>query len=207
MSSCRHMKNSNKKSDFSKYLDNKMIGNISLRDFLIKISFYLALVIIIPLLFPSGRSFKYTDLRVGSIINKKVIAPFNFPVLKTELELKVDRDKAVSEVPYYFINSDSVFPVQRKLKTLAESDTSDSLSMNEVVSTLSVDYDATMSVEEISQLLTLLHKTNKESLKRSLIAQLNNLYDKNYIDINKSERHLYRIVSLRLIWVVGKRKG
>ena len=193
MSSYRNMKNSNKKSDFSKYLDNKMIGNISLRDFLIKISFYLALVIIIPLLFPSGRSFKYTDLRVGSIINKKVIAPFNFPVLKTELELKVDRDKAVSEVPYYFINSDSVFPVQIekftrffdyigslpreiKLKTLAESDTSDSLSMNEVVSTLSVDYDATMSVEEISQLLTLLHETNKESLKKSLIAQFNKLY-------------------------------
>ena len=193
MSSYRHMKNSNKKSDFSKYLDNKMIGNISLRDFLIKISFYLALVIIIPLLFPSGRSFKYTDLRVGSIINKKVIAPFNFPVLKTELELKVDRDKALSEVPYYFINSDSVFPVQIekftrffdyigslpreiKLKTLAESDTSDSLSMNEVVSTLSVDYDATMSVEEISQLLTLLHETNKESLKKSLIAQFNKLY-------------------------------
>jgi putative nucleotidyltransferase with HDIG domain len=208
------VKNTNKKSDFTKYLDNKMIGNITLRDFLIKISFYLALVIIIPLLFPSGRSFKYTDLRVGSIINKKVIAPFNFPVLKTEQELKIDREKAVSEVPFYFIYSDSVFPVQIekfthffdyigslpreiKLTTLAESDTSDSLSMNEVVSTLSVDYDATMSVEEISQLLTLLHETNKENLKRSLITQLNNLYDKNYVDVNKSEIKGRNLVLIR----------
>ena len=181
-----------------------MIGNISLRDFLIKISFYLALVIIIPQLFPSGRSFKYTDLRVGSIINKKVIAPFNFPVLKTEQELQIDREKAVSEVPYYFIKIKSAsltqienftrffdyigsLPREIELTTLAESDTSDSLSMNEVISTLSVDYDATMSVNEISQLLILLHETNKDTLRRSLITQLNNLYDKNYINISKTE--------------------
>ena len=208
------MKSSNKKSDFAKYLDNKMIGNISLRDFLIKISFYLALVIIIPQLFPSGRSFKYTDLRVGSIINKKVIAPFNFPVLKTEQELQIDREKAVSEVPYYFIKIKSAsltqienftrffdyigsLPREIELTTLAESDTSDSLSMNEVISTLSVDYDATMSVNEISQLLILLHETNKDTLRRSLITQLNNLYDKNYINISKTEIKDRNLVLIR----------
>ncbi len=214
MSSCRHMKNSNKKSDFAKYLDNKMIGNISLRDFLIKISFYLALVIIIPQLFPSGRSFKYTDLRVGSIINKKVIAPFNFPVLKTEQELQSDREKAVSEVPFYFIKTNPAsltqiekfthffdyigsLPREIQLTTLAESDTSDSLSMNEVVSTLSIDYDANLSVDEISQLLTLLHESNKENLKKSLITQFNNMYHKNYVNISKTEIKDRNLVLIR----------
>ena len=69
------VKNPKKRSDFFKYLDEKKIGDLPLRDMLYKIALYLSLVIIIPLLFPSGRSFKYTDLKVGSIINKKVIAP------------------------------------------------------------------------------------------------------------------------------------
>ncbi len=198
------MKNSNKKSDFTKYLDNKHIGSITLRNFLIKCAYYLALVIIIPLLLPSGRSFKYTDLQVGSIVNKKVIAPFNFPVLKTEQELDADRKEATAVVPYYFSTSDSFSIVQLKefnrffnyigslprdihLNTLSESDTVDTLSMNEVVSTLSVDYNIALTVEEISQLLSLLYSSNKDSLRRSLNAKLKFLYNKNHIDISKSE--------------------
>jgi cyclic-di-AMP phosphodiesterase PgpH len=194
------VKNTKKKSDVTKYLDTTKIGNLTLRDFLIKISFYLALVIIIPLLFPTGRSFKYTNMQVGSIVTKKVIAPFNFPVLKTENELQVDRKAAISRVPYYFVqyDSSSIKQISRISKFFdyinslprnlsAKPDSVDSLIMNEVVSTLSVDFDVALTTNEISQFRSLLYRINEDSLKRSLLTHLNYLYSKKFIDINKSD--------------------
>ncbi len=72
------------------------------RESALRMSYFFVLIIIIPLLFPSGRSFKYTDLTIYSVVNKKVIAPFTFSVLKTDEELAADREKAEKEVPYFF---------------------------------------------------------------------------------------------------------
>ncbi len=59
------------KSGFWQKLDTLRVGALSLREFMIRVGYLLILIIIIPLLFPSGRSFKYTDLTVGSVVNKK----------------------------------------------------------------------------------------------------------------------------------------
>ena len=64
------------KFNFLKWLERFSIRQIPLPEVLIKIGLILSLVIIIPLMFPTGRSFKYSDLTAGSIANKKVIAPF-----------------------------------------------------------------------------------------------------------------------------------
>ena len=78
---------SSKKDQFEK----KFISGYSVKDWTIKSSFFIFVVVIIPLLFPSGRSLKYTDLATGSIVNKKVIAPFSFPILKSEEQLAQER--------------------------------------------------------------------------------------------------------------------
>ena len=63
-------------------------------------------------MFPMGHSFKYTDLKIGQIAQKKIIAPFDFAVLKTEDELKKERQKAKDEIPYYFNYYDTIETVQ-----------------------------------------------------------------------------------------------
>ena len=83
-------------------------GDIPAKEMLVKIGYYLFLMILIPLLFPSERSFKYTDVTVGSITNKKVIAPFTFSVLKTRKELEAERKKAADEVLPVFVQYDSI---------------------------------------------------------------------------------------------------
>ena len=85
-----------------KWIESKKIAGFSAKEWSIKISIFLIVIIIIPLLFPSGRSLKYTDLTFGSIVHKKVIAPFRFPVLKTQEQLTKERNTAANRVPDYF---------------------------------------------------------------------------------------------------------
>lgn len=196
------VKSTNNRSDFLKYLDNKKIGQLTLRDFITKMTFYLALVIIVPLLFPSGRSFKYTDLRVGSIINKKVIAPFNFPVLKTTEELAADRAAALSAIPYYFHREDSLsrlqasrlpgfisylknLPREFRFTTTEQTITSDTLSIEEVVSTLSFEYNVSLSLSDLNSFRAILNEVNSDSLTRVLNRELSQIQSKQFININK----------------------
>ena len=86
----------------------KKLAGYSPKDWSVKISFFLIVIIIIPLLFPSGRSLKYTDLTIGSIVNKKVIAPFRFPVLKNEEQLTLERNEAANKVSDYFDFNNSI---------------------------------------------------------------------------------------------------
>jgi putative nucleotidyltransferase with HDIG domain len=72
----------------------------------------------IPLLFSNDNSVKYTDLKVGSISAKRVVAPYNFFVLKTDEELAADKKKAVEAVPYFFIYNDSL--TKATVKTLQQ---------------------------------------------------------------------------------------
>jgi len=96
------MATENDKLNLKENFNQKIIAGYTIRDLSIKISFFFILIIFIPLLFPTGRSLKYTDLQTGSIVNKKVIAPFTFPVLKTDEQLLQDRNEAVSKIPLYF---------------------------------------------------------------------------------------------------------
>ena len=196
------VKNTNNRSDFFKYLDNKKIGQLTLREFLSKLAFYLALVIIVPLLFPSGRSFKYTDLRVGSIINKKVIAPFNFPVLKTIEELAADRATALNSVPYFFHKEDSLsvaqaarlpgfiaylkkLPKNYQFSPSTQTGAADSMSLEEIVSTLSLEYNVSLALNELADFTNLLRRVNSDSLQNVFRHELKLLQSSHFININK----------------------
>ncbi len=53
-------------------------------------------------MFSTDNTIRYTDVKIGSVATKKVVAPFNFFILKTEAELLTERNHAVDLVPYYF---------------------------------------------------------------------------------------------------------
>ena len=66
------------------------------------------LVIISSLFFPSGESLKYS-YQLNDIPREPIIAPFTFPILKSEEKLKTDLDIALKSEPYVFKrNSDFV---------------------------------------------------------------------------------------------------
>ncbi len=95
-------------SKFLQKLNEKKIGQRSLQDVIIKLLLFLVILVTAPLLFTSQHSFKYTDMKVGTISSRKVVAPFNFFVLKTDEELKAEQDSVRRQVPYYFVFNDSL---------------------------------------------------------------------------------------------------
>ena len=96
------MKIKNSWDNFLLSIDKYTINDRPLREFAAKTSYFLLMLIIIPLLFSSGDSIRYTDVKIGSVATKRVVAPFNFFILKTDTELNADREQAKKKVPYYF---------------------------------------------------------------------------------------------------------
>ncbi len=72
------------------------------KNILLKAGYFIFMLIVIPPLLSTNKSVNYTDVKIGSVATKKVVAPFNFFILKTQKELDNERNKVVSEVPYFF---------------------------------------------------------------------------------------------------------
>ena len=94
--------------EFQKYLRAYPVGKTDLENVLTKVAIFLMLLIIIPFLFSADKSEKSLDMKIGSISTKKVVAPFNFYILKTNEELKSERQANVNKVPFYFNYNDSL---------------------------------------------------------------------------------------------------
>jgi len=84
------------------YLKNHKVGNTNLANIIIKAALFLSILIVVPLMFTINQTQRFVDYKIGSIASKKVVAPFNFYILKTEQELKKERQDAVDKIPYYF---------------------------------------------------------------------------------------------------------
>ena len=95
-------------SDFTEYLRNQKVGKTNLADILIKVTLFLLILVSVPLMFSVNKAQHYADYKIGSIATKKVVAPFNFFILKKDDELKKEREEAVSKIPYYFNYDNSI---------------------------------------------------------------------------------------------------
>ena len=85
------------------------------------ISVVLGLVVILSFFFPRGTDLLYS-YKLDDITREPVIAPFNFPILKTENELNSDLDAALVSEPYLFNrNQDIVSGQIEKLSKFFES--------------------------------------------------------------------------------------
>jgi putative nucleotidyltransferase with HDIG domain len=199
------------KLKFLKRLERISVGQIPVPELLIKICLILALVIVIPLMFPSGRSFKYSDMAEGSIANKKVIAPYQFPVLKTTEELKKERDEARDKVPYYFTKNDTINLAQIKnMKSflafltqsarenaslfenqsnslVQDSTTTDSLSLQIVQNQLRNQYNLFLREVDLKKVLSHFRDEQSQSLSEKLNAEFLSLNSLLYMNLRKSE--------------------
>jgi len=80
-------------------------------NFWVKIGLLVVLLIATALLFPRSESVEY-NYQVNEITNEPIIAPFTFPVLKSDEELQKDRSEAKTEVPFVFSHRASVVDTQ-----------------------------------------------------------------------------------------------
>lgn len=150
--------------NFIQSLDKYGIGGSPVKDIIVKSIYFIVLLAIIPLLFSSSKSFKYTDMKEGSIATKKVVAPYNYYVLKTDEELKEEREEVRQSVPYYFVPNDSLKAAQIRL-------------LNDVVAYVEGQHSrmsATDSTGNISR-DSLLHVQNELKLKFDIDITTTNL--------------------------------
>jgi cyclic-di-AMP phosphodiesterase PgpH len=70
--------------------------------------------VVLALLFPGGRSLQFADLKEGSISTRRVVAPFNFEILKTESEVAADREAAVRNLLPVCSRDPNAFLVQAR---------------------------------------------------------------------------------------------
>ncbi len=72
-----------------------------------------SLIILISFLFPQGRSLQYV-YQLNDIAREPVIAPFTFPILKSDDKLKKDLDERRRSVPSVFNREDEIVSQQTK---------------------------------------------------------------------------------------------
>ena len=77
------------------------------------ISVVLGLVVLLSFFFPRGTSLLYS-YNLDDITRDPIIAPFNFPILKTASELKTDLDQAQASEPYLFTRDQNIVESQTK---------------------------------------------------------------------------------------------
>jgi len=102
------MKKKLKIQDKINLLNGSKIKGMSKYELLVKLLIFFVMLITIPLIFSTENTTKYTDFKVGSIATKRVVAPYNFFVLKTDEELNEDKKATTESIPYYFIYVDSL---------------------------------------------------------------------------------------------------
>ena len=72
-------------------------------------------ILLISLMLPRGRSYKYTDLKEGEVyVGEEIIAPFTFAINKTDEEYKNDLRRVEDEVLEVFNKEDSITAYQLK---------------------------------------------------------------------------------------------
>ena len=72
-----------------------------------QIIIFLSMVFILSLFFPRGKTLLYS-YQINDIAREEVVAPFNFPILKSEEKLDADLNEAIKSEPYLFVRSQDV---------------------------------------------------------------------------------------------------
>ncbi|HIB26516.1 MAG TPA: hypothetical protein EYO49_02715, partial [Candidatus Marinimicrobia bacterium] len=72
-----------------------------------QISILLLVIGILSFFFPRGKTLLYS-YQLNDVAQEEVVAPFNFPILKTDDELQSDLDVAIKSVPFLFLRSQDV---------------------------------------------------------------------------------------------------
>ena len=72
-----------------------------------QISILLLVICILSFFFPRGKTLLYS-YQLNDVAQEEVVAPFNFPILKTDDELQSDLNIAIKSEPFLFLRSQNV---------------------------------------------------------------------------------------------------
>ena len=80
----------------------QIINNYLLLDkYWIQYSIIFLLIIIIAFLFPQGKTLKYA-YQINDVTRSPIIAPFTYPILKSEEKLELDLEEKKKSIPFVF---------------------------------------------------------------------------------------------------------
>ena len=74
------------------------------------------LILVISFLFPKGRSLQYV-YQLNDVTQEPIIAPFTFPILKSEKKLEKDLEERKKSIPFAFNRNDKIVKQQTVLLT------------------------------------------------------------------------------------------
>ncbi len=72
-----------------------------------QISILVGVVVLLSFFFPRGKTLLYS-YQLNDVAQEEVVAPFNFPILKSDEELDADLEKALKSEPFQFSRSQDV---------------------------------------------------------------------------------------------------
>lgn len=161
----------------------------------------LLLCLITIYMFPRGRTYSFSDLQIGDVyIGEEIIAPFDFPINKSEEQLKHDTEEAKKRIPYVFVRNDEIATAQNTwlenfFKTIAlirDSSIVESKKI-ETLTTLLRSYNIIISDDNLASLLQqkVNHVNSKDIEIQSRLLEI----EKQLIQLNKK---LYSIGVLNL---------
>ena len=89
-----------------------MIKNINkvmffFTEYWIQYTIIVSLIILVSFLFPKGKSLQYA-YQLNDIAHEEIIAPFTFPILKSEQKLNSDLSERKQSIPYIFNRNDQI---------------------------------------------------------------------------------------------------
>ncbi len=213
------------KKEFITFLNEKKVGGTTLNDVLVKSSLFLLMLILIPLMFSARNSEKSLDMKIGSISTKKVVAPFTFYILKTDEELKKERDANVQKVPYYFTYNDSITNADLKIlnsvfnemETIKVPRQKYGDSLHTAVDSFYIDlknhlqnsFDFNFSTGNLRILLDIMANKEKTSYFKDVIKQAQLYLKQGILSVNLSEIDRPNVIVIRKgieeEWPVSKR--
>ena len=91
----------------SKSRKNKKQKFFFLKEYWIQYSIITSLIILVSFLFPKGKSLQYS-YQINDIAHEEIIAPFTFPILKSERKLNSDLNERKQSIPYVFNRDDQI---------------------------------------------------------------------------------------------------
>ena len=76
-----------------------------------QITILITVIILLSFFFPQGKTLLYS-YQLNDVAQEEVVAPFNFPILKTSDQLQLDLEKALNSEPFLFLRSQDVVSKQ-----------------------------------------------------------------------------------------------
>ena len=196
-------------------LKNRKILGQDLLNLTAKASMALILIIFIVNMMPSERPFEYGNLTVGSIAQEEIIAPFTFPIIKSDRVLEDERREAWLSVPLVFNTDQQPKNIEViKLSSMLEEVSSffqevtnqnkrkgknDNLPVeayftDSLLARLSVKYNIELDTDNLILLLKVYQEGKFAFFSKKLLDGLSAIYQRGIIDVLKGDLEEKRII-------------